>query len=137
MKKERIKFNDTDEFSFGNNTPLFSSLIETNKLIVLLNKSIESIKLIDNPRIIIIETWLILDYFIRDFIVSGLNLNIFCYEDFDLKYELLPQSFDRLVKFLEEFIKQQGGLEKDIKANEVDFYGKFAYFIIKVTSTRF
>jgi len=58
----------------------------------------------------VLETWLLLDYAVRDLIVNGYGLYKFCQEDLDLRYELLPQSFRALLKFFKDTISYQSGL---------------------------
>lgn len=128
-KKE--KFWWSEYFAFGEKTPLFSSAIGFEEIAQILESNIKSIKQAKSPRLVILETWLILDYIIRLFIISGLNLNKFSTIDFDIVFELLPQSFEKCLKFLENFIKNQEELSPNPEKNKIDFRGKFAYFIVK------
>ena len=57
----------------------------------------------------ILETWLILDYAVRDLTMSGFGLNKFCSDEFDLRYELLPE-FRKLLQLLKNTVSYQSGL---------------------------
>ncbi|GAH88350.1 unnamed protein product, partial [marine sediment metagenome] len=48
----------------------------------------------DNPRIIVIQTWLIIDFSIREILITGLGLSRFIVDDLDLRDYLLPRGFD-------------------------------------------
>jgi hypothetical protein len=61
----------------------------------------------------VIETWLVLDYAIRDLIVSGYGLNKFCQEDFDLRYMLFPKSFLELLRLLKDTVSYQSSLSQE------------------------
>jgi len=64
----------------------------------ILNKS-------TSPREMVLETWLTLDFALRQFLLSGFELTKFCDEDFDLRYLLLPNSFSDLLILFEKTIK--------------------------------
>jgi hypothetical protein len=53
----------------------------------------------NNPREMILETWHILDYAVRDLTMRGLGLDKFCSDEFDLRYELFPE-FRKLLQLL-------------------------------------
>lgn len=56
-------------------------------------------------REMVMETWLSLDFSIRQFLLSGFDLSRFCDEDFDLKYMLLPTTFSALLRLFQRTIK--------------------------------
>jgi len=66
-----------------------------------------------SPREMVLETWLVVDYAIRDLLVSGFGLSKFCQEDFDLRYVLLPKSFEALLKVMEETICYQSSVGEE------------------------
>lgn len=127
----RNKLSNKDLFSTGEKTPFIISATELENITELINCSIKNIESADNPRTVILEAWIVLDYFIRSFIISGLNLDRYSYENFDLKFKLLPQGFKACLNFLETFIKNQKKLKSNPNYHRVDFYGDFAYFILK------
>ena len=54
-----------------------------------------------------------LDYAVRDLVVSAYGLYGFCREDFDLRYELLPNSFRTLLKFLQDTYSYYSNLPQE------------------------
>lgn len=128
IKKE--KFCVSASFAFGENTPLHPNGKEFKEIIKIIECSVRDIKQTKSARHVILETWLLLDYIIRHFIISGLNLNKFSNINFNIA-DLLPTSFETCLKFLEKFIKNQKEMSPNPEKNKVDFYGKFAIFIIQ------
>ena len=128
---KRNKISDSDLFSTGAKTPWIPSPLELEKITKLTNEVIKNIRAANNPRTIIIETWLILDYFVRSFIISGFNLQKNSYDDFDLRYDLLPSGFRPCLNLLKNIIEKLRKLKPNQEINKVDFHGKFAFFIIK------
>ena len=114
-------------FFIKKDAPIYTTVSGLGKYIKLVKYSLENIETFNNPRIIIIETWLILDYSVRDLIIGGLNLNKHCYRDLDLRYILLPHSFLECLRILRKIIKKQRSLEEKPKTinNEVSL--KFNY----------
>lgn len=131
MKKDSEKFWLSKHFAFGDKTPIFASAGEFEEMAQIIENSIKDIKQSKSSRLIILETWLVLDYIVRRFIISGLNLNKFSNKDFNIAFDFLPQSFDKCLKFLENFIKNQAALPPNPERNQVGFRGKFIYFMIK------
>lgn len=70
----------------------------------------------DNPRIIVIQTWLIIDFTIREILITGLNLSDFNIDDLDLRDDLLPWRFKNCIELLEKIKKTQ----ESSKAKSVD-----------------
>lgn len=130
MKKDN-KFRWSEQFAFGENTPLIVSSGKMEEIVMIIEESIKNIKQTKSPRHIILETWLILDYFVRLFIISGLNIDRYSTYDFDLASKLLPRSFEGCLNFLKKFVGIQNKLPENIGDNKIDFKGRFAYFIIK------
>jgi len=83
---------------------------QLNKLADLVRRCVEMVTQSESLREIVLETWLVLDYAVRDLVVSGYGLYKFCQEEFDLRYILLPKSFEALLRLLEETISFQSGL---------------------------
>lgn len=106
-------------FSLRTDTPIYTTVPGLEKYIELLKYSVKNIETLDNPRILILETWLILDYSVRDLIIGGLDLNKHCYEGLDLRYILLPHSFLECLSILRKVIKKQRSLEENLKLNSI------------------
>lgn len=127
------KFRWSEQFALGENTPIISSAKKIEEMVLILETNIKNIKQTKFPRHIVLETWLISDYFIRMFIVSGLNIDKYSTQDFDLAFELLPQSSRDCLDFLDKFIKIQNELPTEVhtRKNELKLPAMFSYYMIK------
>ena len=72
--------------------PFWGRIDQLQKLSDLVGRCVETVTESESPRDMVLETWLVLDYAVRDLVVSGYGLYKFCQEDFDLRYILLPKS---------------------------------------------
>jgi len=61
----------------------------------------------DSIRQIVLESWLTVDLVVREFLISGFELARYDNPDFDVRYQLLPQSFENLLTLLENTVKHQ------------------------------
>lgn len=93
--------------------PFWGTTEQLRKLSSLVDQCIEIVNESDNPREMVLETWLVLDYAIRDFLLGGYDLQRFCDEDFDLRYTLLPKSFEELLRLLEVTIRSGSSLSRE------------------------
>ncbi len=82
--------------------PFFGTEEQLKKLSDIVSHTIKTVTESTNPREMVLETWVVLDYAVRDLVVTAYGLYRFCQEDFDLRYELLPNSFRALLKFLQD-----------------------------------
>lgn len=109
---------------------IFEKLVKETKTIIDNN---------DNPRIIVIQTWLIIDFTIREILITGLNLSDFNIDDLDLRDDLLPWRFKNCIELLEKIKKTQKSLKAEsfdprigwpfgflrlIKEDSPEFYGR-------------
>lgn len=90
--------------------PFWGTLDEAEKLADLIRRCVAVVTESASPREMVLESWLVVDYAIRDLLVSGYWLTGFCEDDFDVRYELLPKSFWGLLKLLQRTISHQKGL---------------------------
>ena len=86
--------------------PHYGSVIDFMELEKLATLWTNSVKVATSSRQIVLETWLLLDYFVRHLLAGAFDLNRFSTEEFDLRYELLPQSFDRCLTLLENIYNE-------------------------------
>ena len=93
--------------------PFWGRVEQLQKLSDLVGRCVETVTKSESLREMVLETWLVLDYAVRDLVVSGYGLYKFCQEDFDLRYILLPKSFEGLLQLLEETISYQSGLSQE------------------------
>jgi hypothetical protein len=65
--------------------------------------TIKNINKNNKPRLIVLETWLIIDFSLRHILRHGLEINKFCDDNFDI----LPQGFRDCLKILKDFKREQ------------------------------
>lgn len=87
--------------------PTFLDLPDYIEYAERIDKTIDFISKSDNSRLIVLETWLIVDYSIRNILIFGLEIDRFC----DENYSFLPQGFRDCCKLLQDLIKNQRGKE--------------------------
>lgn len=63
---------------------------------------IETITKSDSIRLIVLETWLLVDDMIRQLLMTGLDLNKHENDDLELRYNLLPRSFVGCLELLDK-----------------------------------
>lgn len=73
---------------------------ELRKIII---QSIDIISETDSPRLVILESWITMDYIIRQKIIKGLEIDRFLSSEFTV----LPSSTEACIKLLHTFIKDQ------------------------------
>ncbi len=83
----------------------FGNVYDLEELHSLLNNCFTVLRKSPSAREMVLETWLALDFSIRQFLLSGFELSRFYDEDFDLKYKLLPTSFRTLLNLFQDTIK--------------------------------
>lgn len=95
----------------SSNNPLYTTLEGFEIYEKLVKETKDTIDNTDNPRIIIIQTWIIIDFCIKDILITGLHLSDFIVEDIvkdlDLIRSLLPQGFDKRIKLIKDIRETQ------------------------------
>lgn len=106
-----------DVFSITRNTTLSPSDVEefSNLLYNGLTKMHNSKEI----RVIVLETWLIVEYYIRCGLEKAFNLNKFKTDDLDPKYDLLPSSFISCLEMLNRILKSQKNLPLAPKKEDI------------------
>lgn len=111
------------------NNPLYTTLKGFEIYEKLVNETKDIINNTDNPRIIIIQTWIIIDFCLREILITGLNLSGFMVEDLDLRYSLLPQSFYNCIELIKAIRKTQKILKKRSPDSRLTWSVTFLNFI--------
>jgi hypothetical protein len=117
--------------------PFWGRIGQLQKLSDLVGRCVETVTESESSREMVLETWLVLDYAVRDLVVSGYELAKFCQEDFDLRYVLLPKSFEALLQLLEQTISYQSSLSQepnlsdDYSAHDYPPYIRSSYGFLK------
>ena len=96
-----------DEVVFA---PFWGREEQLNKLADRVHHCVETVTQSESQREMVLETCLLLDYAVRDLIPSAYGLYKFCHDEFDLRYILLPKSFEALLRLLQETIFCQSGM---------------------------
>lgn len=87
--------------------PMYGTIEELEYFGKIFRSVTNKISQSDNARDIIFEVWFLYDHFIRRVILKAFSLNRYENPDLDLMFELLPQSFDSCLKFLEKLVDNQ------------------------------
>lgn len=82
--------------------PFFGNAQQLDELTKLTNYCIERLRESKSAREIVLETWLTVDFAMRQFLISGFELFRFCDEEFDLRYMILPNSFREMLKLFKD-----------------------------------
>lgn len=90
------------------------------RLSAIVGRCAETVTESDSPREMVLETWLAVDYAVRDLVVSGYGLHQFCQEDFDLRYKLLPRGFRELLRLLRATTSYYSGLDQE-PSSSIDY----------------
>jgi len=112
--------------------PFWGREEQLNKLADLVRRCVETVTQSESQREMVLETWLILDYAVRDLVLSGYGLYKFSHEEFDLRYVLLPKSFGELLRLLEDTITFQSGLSNEPRlSHDYPPYMRSSYGFLK------
>ncbi len=95
------------------------------------DKSVGVIQSADSVRLIVLETWLLLDYSIRSLLLSILDLNQLNHQDYDLAEFLLPQSISDCVDLIYRIKEVNLKLPEDTNDNTIRLRGKFLLYLQK------
>lgn len=99
-----------DDVDVMDGTVFYGTIEQMEELDGIASSVVTTIEDSDNARLVVIETWLLLDHAVREFLLSGLGLNAVNNEAFDLRYNLLPHSFQRCLDILQRFTQAQSDL---------------------------
>lgn len=128
-----IHLDISDTIAIRDNAPFFGTADDFRDYEEVMKEAISAIKNSTNVRQVVLETWLLVDYAVRELLSSVWGLKQFNSEDgdFDLRYyELLP-SFEPCIRLLERVLSIQRALEVDPDAHRVKMPLGFAYFYMK------
>jgi hypothetical protein len=85
----------------------------------------------ENVRIIVLEAWLFVDYCIREFLISGLDLNSINVEHCDLRIQLLPRSFRECINLIIKLRTVHSALPRDPSDMAIRLPIRYLFFIQK------
>jgi hypothetical protein len=101
------------------------------ELALLASRCIEEVERSDNVRLIVLETWLFIDFCIRQILISGLDLNEINVDCCDLRIHLLPRSFRGCIHLIVRLRDVHSALPRDPSDMEVRLPGLYLLFIKK------
>lgn len=123
-----------DGIEFSEDVLFYGSPLRLKELVKLAEKCIGEVEGSNNVRLIVLETWLFIDFCIRELLMSGLGLNRVNIDACDLRYQLLPISFVRCIGLIEKLKKTHSGLPQDPNESAIELPIHFMFFIKKYYS---
>jgi hypothetical protein len=102
-------------YKFSDKTPGVFKVNQLDERNNFISKKIEEIENNNNPRTIIMETWFIVDWLLRQLIISGINCLDLKSTKFHPHYDLLPNSFRECVDCLKNLISSQKILPSQVE----------------------
>ena len=131
-KQDNEYLNISDSIAIKSDAPFYGSVIDFITFEKVTKEYFKSVKELNNPRHVILETWLLVDFVIRTLLSTLFNLTRFNSEEeeFDLPYKLLPY-FDRNKNILEKVLEIQRSLPEEPVDNSIKLDMKFGIFFHK------
>lgn len=105
--------------------PFYGTPKQLMELGEVVGKCIDNCNASSNIREIVIETWITIDFAIRQLLLSGFNLTGFSDQELDISYLLLPNSFKELVNILKKTRKYCIEHKSSVKVEKKDTSGGF------------
>lgn len=123
----------SNSISIKSDTPFYGSVFDFITFEKLIKEYFKSVKELNNPRHVILETWLLVDFVIRILLSTLFNLTRFNSEKkkFDVRYKVLPQSFLKNLTILKKVLKIQGSLPEKPVDNSIKIDAEFGLFFMK------
>jgi len=88
---------------------------------------VKSVKDSGSVRLIVVETWLFVDFTVRGLLMSSLQFDRADHEDLDLGYALLPRGFRECASLLQKLVKVNQNLPSEIEKRFTGSARKWAY----------
>ena len=99
------------KYEFSKETPGIFQFKQVEQIETFIETKINEISSNNNSRTIVLETWLIVDWFLRQLIISGIKCLELQNDNYNPHYELLPNSFRECLEILKELKSSQEKLE--------------------------
>ncbi|MBA7477765.1 hypothetical protein ES707_13179 [subsurface metagenome] len=122
---------ELDGMEFSEDLLFYGSPLKFGELVKLAGKCIGEVEGSNNIRLIVLETWLFIDFCIRELLMSGLGLNSVNIDTCDLRSQLLPISFSRCIELIEKLKKTHSGLPQDPDVKAIKLPPCFIFFTKK------
>ena len=128
----------SDSLAMQSDAPFYGSALDLITFSKVAEEYFKSVQELNNPRHVVLETWLLVDFAIRTFLSNLFDLTRFNSEEknFDLRYELLP-SFERCKTILKKVLEIQRSLPENQDENSIKLPARFGYFFMKKYKNEF
>lgn len=120
---------ELDGIELSEDMLFYGSLVKLERLVSLAKRCIDEVEGSNNVRLIVLETWLFVDFCIRELLMSGLGLNGLNVDAFDLRFHLLPKSFSECIKLVKKLKKTHSGLPRDPQEEAIKLPVQFFFFL--------
>lgn len=112
-------------FDEQRNVPFYGTKRDLEVLTTLVSNCLKVLDGAKRVRKMVLETWLTVDYAIRQFLLSGFELSRFCDDGFDLQYKLLPREFSSLLELLKSTVQFNANFPLEPEPSKSDRAGGF------------
>lgn len=123
----------SNSIAIKSDTPFYGSVFDFITFEKLIKEYFKSVKELNNPRHVILETWLLVDFVIRILLSTLFNLTRFNSEKekFDVRYDVLARGFTKNTSILKKILKIQRSLPEKPVDNSIKIDIKFGLFFMK------
>jgi len=131
MDKEQFLDWDSDIIKVKTELLFYGSVLELEEYLNTAENCLAAVRNSTNIRLIVLETWLFLDYSIRLLLMGAFSLGKYNHEEYDLRYNLLPRSFEACLTLLLKLKKTNKELLPNPENNRILFPMRFLLFLKK------
>ena len=126
------------DFDRVSNVPmLFGSIDDYEEFVQVANECIQGVQASTSPREMVLETWLLVDYCVRELLLFAFDLKRFNNDDFDLRYEFLPKSFLDCLRALRAIYKVHRNVRPPKQVHTLTMTGDFMAFFADYDKSAF
>jgi len=129
MNSEEDERMELDDIELSEDMLFYGSANKLKELTNLAGQCLIELETSDNVRIIVLETWLFIDFCLRELLMSGLNLNRLNIDAFDLRFHLLPRSFRGCIELITRLKEAHASLPRDPQEKAVIMPICFLFFL--------
>lgn len=121
----------SDQLVMRADAPFLVSVYDLHELIRVAEDALRGVEQAASARQIVLEAWLLVDYAVRSLLGAAFDLSSYSTDDYDLRYELLPNSFRRCLDLLERLHQVHLAVPEDPDINRVRLPAEFLMFLAK------
>lgn len=114
---------------FYRDPPFIGNVKDWREFLGVAEECVRRVQISTSPREMVLETWLLVDYCVRELLLSAFDLQRFNLEDFDLGYEYLPKSFQECLRILRAVYKAYRDLKPPKQPEWMTMTGRFMTFL--------